>query len=58
MAVFFNWTIEIKDVTIEWMLATKFVACKISISQMSPKDAFSAGCLLPEQASAVHREPF
>jgi hypothetical protein len=39
-------TIEIQDVTAEWMLTAKFVACKISVPQMPPKDALSVGCLL------------
>jgi hypothetical protein len=39
-------TIEIKDVAVKRMLTAKFVASKISIVQMSPKDAFSIGCLL------------
>jgi hypothetical protein len=46
--------IEIEYVTVEWMLTTKLVACEISISQMAPKNALSIGCLLSQQASAIH----
>ena len=38
-------TIEIQDVTAEWMLTEKFVACKISVPQMPPKNALSLGCI-------------
>src|SRR6266700_7889923 len=37
-------TIEIQDVAIQWMLTAKFVACKISVPQMPPKNALSVGC--------------
>ena len=47
-------TIEIENVRVEWMLASKFVPCKISISQMPPKNALRSGCLLPQHASPVH----
>lgn len=40
-------TIEIEDITVEWMLAAKFVACKISVPQMLPKNALHFGGLLP-----------
>jgi hypothetical protein len=49
-------TIEIKDVTIEWMLTTKFVPCKISVPQMAPKNSLSIGHLFSQQASAIHEE--
>ncbi len=49
-------TVEIEYVTVKWVLAAKFVACKISVPQMSPKNTLSFGYLLPEQASAVHEE--
>jgi hypothetical protein len=39
-------TMEIHDVTAEWMLTSKFVACKISVLQMPPKNALSVGFLL------------
>ena len=38
-------TIEIEYVGIEWVLAAKFVACKISVPQMPPQNALSVGCL-------------
>jgi hypothetical protein len=47
-------TIEIKDVRVERVLAPKFVACKISISQMPPKNALRFSCLLPQHASPIH----
>jgi hypothetical protein len=39
-------TIEIQDVIIKGMLAAKFVACKISVPQVSPKNTFTRGRLL------------
>ena len=51
-------TIEIEYVRIKWMLAAKFIACEISVSQMPPKNALSVGCLLSQQERAVHKELF
>jgi hypothetical protein len=39
-------TIEIHDVAVQRMLTSKFVACKISVLQMPPKNALSVGFLL------------
>jgi hypothetical protein len=39
-------TIEIQDVGVQRMLASKFVACKISVPQMTPKNALRVRCLL------------
>jgi hypothetical protein len=47
-------TIEIQHVVIEWMLASKFVACKISIPQVSPKNPFRLRRLLSQQSSAIN----
>jgi hypothetical protein len=47
-------TIEIQNVAVQWMLTAKFVACKISVPQMPPKNALSVGCLLSQQTSAIH----
>jgi len=51
-------TIEIQDVTAEWMLTAKFVACKISVPQMPPKNALSLDCLLSQQTSPIHEGLF
>jgi hypothetical protein len=37
--------IEIKDIAVQGMLTAKFVACKISVPQVSPKNALSVSCL-------------
>jgi hypothetical protein len=47
-------TIEIECVAAEWMLTAKFVSRKISIPEMAPKSTLSIGCLLSQQASAIH----
>jgi len=47
-------TIEIQDVAAQRMLTSKFVACKISVPQMTPKNALRVGCLLSQQTSAIH----
>src|SRR5437660_11802052 len=36
------------------MLTAKFVACKIPVPQMSPKNSLRFGCLLSQQGSAIH----
>jgi hypothetical protein len=46
--------IEIQYVAVQRMLTTKFVACKISVPEMRPENAFSVGCLLSQQTSALH----
>jgi hypothetical protein len=48
--------VEIEYVRIQWALAAKFIACEISVSQMPPKNPLSVGCLLSQQASAIHKE--
>jgi len=47
-------TIEIKCVAADWMLATKLISRKISISEMAPESALRVGCLLSQHASAIH----
>jgi hypothetical protein len=46
--------IEIEYVIIDWMLATKFVAGEISITQMRPKNALGISRLLSQQATTLH----
>jgi hypothetical protein len=36
------------------MLAAKFVSREISISEATPENALSIGCLFSQHASAVH----
>jgi hypothetical protein len=48
--------IEVEDVTIQRMLAAKFIAGKISVPQMPPKNALWFSYLLSQQSSAVHEE--
>jgi len=36
------------------MLTAKFVARKISVPQMPPKNALGIGCLRSQQTSAIH----
>jgi hypothetical protein len=38
-------TVEIQYVTVQWMLTAKFVACKVSVPQVPPKNALNVGCL-------------
>jgi hypothetical protein len=40
-------TIKIEYVTVQWVLAAKFAACKVPVLQMPPKNALSFGCLPP-----------
>src|SRR5216117_3311859 len=47
-------TIEIQNVIVELMLATKFVACEISVPQVSPKNAFR---LSLSSFAALERDP-
>ena len=46
--------IEIQDVAVQRMLTAKFVARKISVPQMPPKNALTVSCLLSQQTSAIH----
>jgi len=45
---------EIQDVAAQRMLTAKFVARKISVPQMPPKNALGIGCLRSQQTSAIH----
>jgi hypothetical protein len=47
-------TIEIQDVAVQRMLTAKFVARKISVPEMPPKNALGIGCLRSQQTSAIH----
>src|SRR5215211_2797074 len=47
--------IEIQDVVSEGMLPAKFMACKIPVPQVSPKNAFRLRGLLSQQSSAIHK---
>jgi len=49
-------TIEIQDIAVQRMLTAKFVARKISVPQMPPKNTLSVGCLLSQQTSALHEK--
>jgi hypothetical protein len=51
-------TIEIQDVVVERMLAAKFVARKISVPQMSPKNTLRLSGLFSQRSSAIHKESF
>jgi hypothetical protein len=51
-------TIEIQDVTADWMLTSKFVACKISVPQMPPTSVLSVGGLLAQRSGTIHEESF
>jgi hypothetical protein len=51
-------TIEIQDVTAEWMLTAKLVPCKILVPQMPPKNALSVGCLLSQQTTRFTKDYF
>jgi len=47
-------TVEIQNVAIQRMLTAKFVACKVSVPQMTPKYTLRIGCFLSQQTSAIH----
>jgi hypothetical protein len=51
-----SWAIETECVWIEGVLAAKFIACKISVPQMSPKNPLRSGSLFAQRSSAVHKE--
>jgi hypothetical protein len=51
-------TIKIQDVAVQRMLTAKFVTCKISVSQVPPKNALSVSCLLSQQTSPIHQGLF
>jgi hypothetical protein len=38
------------------MLTPKFVADKISVPQVAPKNSLGFGCFLSQQASAIHED--
>jgi hypothetical protein len=48
--------IEIQHLIVERMLASKFVASKTSIPQVSPKNTFGLSRLLSQQSSAIHND--
>jgi hypothetical protein len=49
-------TIKVQNVIVERVLAAKFVACEVSVPQVSPKNPFRLSGLLSQQSSAIHKD--
>ncbi|OLD86376.1 MAG: hypothetical protein AUG81_11130 [Verrucomicrobia bacterium 13_1_20CM_4_54_11] len=50
-------TIEIEYVWIQRVLSPEFVSCKISVPQISPKNALPSGRVVAQITSAAHKKP-
>jgi hypothetical protein len=51
---FHGGTIEIQNVTFDWMLPSEFVTYKVSISKMAPKNTFTVGGVLAQVTGESH----
>ena len=51
---FHGGTIEIQNVTFDWMLPSEFVTCKVSISKMAPENTFTVGGVLAQVTGESH----
>jgi len=47
--------VEINDITIDWMLPSKFVICEIPVTQMTPQNLFTFGCCFAQITSMAHK---